>query len=148
MLGHYVRCSLLALGLATSTLNAQPAADSAAVHRTHLRWFDGLIAEDTTKLSSVLDPDVTLAFPGGDVMPRRDFLGYLQNGQLYYDTADHHSLRIRVYPRAAVVNGSSTLTYRFQGSAGSERLTYTATYILASGQWRMVAWQSTMPMRP
>jgi hypothetical protein len=67
---------------------------------------------------------------------------------LFYDSAEHHSLRIRVYPRAAVVNGSSTLGYRFQNNAGSERLTYTATYILAGNKWRMVAWQSTVPCRP
>ena len=105
MLGQLL-FSLLALCLATSALNAQPSADSSAVHKAHLQWFEGLVAEDTTRLSPVLAPDVTLAFPGGDIMPRRDFLGYLQNGQLYYDTAEHHNLHIRVYPGAAVVNGS------------------------------------------
>ena len=80
-------------------------------------------------------------------MPRSAFLAYLQKGQLYYDRAEHHDTRIRLYRGAAVVNGSSTLTYRFQGAAGSERLTYTATYVFVDGHWRMVAWQSTVPMR-
>ena len=119
-------------------------ADSVAVSQAHERWFRGLLAEDTTVLSTVVAPDVTLGFPGGNVMPRKDFLGYLQSGQLFYDSADHHDLRIRVYGAAAVVHGRSTLTYRFQKAAGSERLAYTATYIRSGGEWRMVAWQSTM----
>lgn len=148
MWGHIPRFSLLALCLTASPLSAQASADSIAVHKAHTQWFDGLLAEDTTKLSTVLSPDVTLAFPGGNTVPRQDFLGYLRSGQLFYDTADHHYLRIRVYAGAAVVNGNSTLDYRLQGKAGSERLTYTATYILTGDKWRMVAWQSTVPGRP
>lgn len=123
-------------------------ADSVAVAQAHETWFRGLMAHDTTTLSPVLSADITLGFPAGNVMPRQDFLQYKQEGQLFYDSADHQELHIRVYAGVAVVTGRSTLAYRFKGTAGSERLAYTATYVRSSGQWRMVAWQSTIVPPP
>lgn len=124
------------------------ATDSVAVSQAHERWFRGLLAHDTTTLSAVLAPDITLGFPAGNVMPRQDFLRYKQEGQLFYDSAEHQDLRIRVYLAVGVVTGRSTLTYRFKGTAGSERLAYTATYVRSNGEWRMVAWQSTIVPPP
>ena len=139
----------LVLFLAFASARGQAyAADSVAVAHAHESWFRGLLAHDTTTLSAVLAPDITLGFPAGNVMPRQDFLRYKQDGQLFYDSAEHHELRIRVYPAAALVTGRSTLTYRFKGTAGSERLAYTATYIRFNGAWRMVAWQSTIVPAP
>ena len=124
------------------------APDSVAVHQAHDGWFRGLIAHDTTNLSAVLAPDVTLGFPGGNVMPRQDFLRYKQEGQLFYDSADHQELHIRVYSGVAMVTGRSILAHRFKGTAGYERLAYTATYLRSNGKWRMVAWQSTIVPPP
>jgi hypothetical protein len=123
---------------------SQSLPDSVAVHRAHSQWFDAILAEDTAALSAILSPDVTLAFPAGNTMPRAAFLAYLQSGQLVYDSAQHHELRIRVYDAAAIATGKSTLGYRFKGTAGSERLAYTAVYVRSRSGWRMVAWQSTI----
>lgn len=119
-------------------------ADSSAVSLTHDAWFRGLLAHDTTALSSVLAPDVTLAFANGLVMPRTALLRALEGGQLAYDSAVHHERRIRVYGVAAVVSGRSTLAPRVRNVLGSEHITYTATYIRSGAEWRMVAWQSTL----
>lgn len=123
----------------------QGASDSIAAHQAHERWFSGLLAEDTVLVSNVLSADVTLGFPGGNVMPRSEFLAALQDGELFYDTADHEDVLLRLYRGTAVVTGRSTLTYRYRGNAGSEQLTYTAIYIRTDQRWRMVAWQSTTP---
>lgn len=110
---------------------------------THSAWFEGLLSEDTTIVSGVLSDDVTLGFPGGNVMPRTTFLAYLQSGDLFYDTAEHEDVRFRVYENAAVVTGRSNLAYRYKGNDGFERLTYTSVYVRTDGVWKMVAWQST-----
>ncbi len=120
-------------------------ADSATVRDVHDAWFEGLLSEDTTIVSRVLSPDVTLGFPGGDLMPRETFLSYLQGGDLFYDAADHHALQVRVYGDAAILTGQSTLRYRFRGVSDSERLTYTAVYVRSGIGWQMVGWQSTTP---
>jgi hypothetical protein len=106
-------------------------------------WFEGLLAEDTTILNKVLSDDVTLGFPGGNVMPRAKFLSFLRSGELFYDTAEHEDVGFRIYGNTAVVTGRSNLAYRFKGNEGFERLSYTAVYVSTDGEWKMVAWQST-----
>ena len=147
-LSPILRLACVFIGISSSLGAQRAASDSIAVVNAHQQWFRGLLTHDTLALSAVLAPDVTLAFPGGNTMPRADFLGYLQGGQLFYDSANHEDLRVRVYSSAAVVTGRSTLAYRFQGSAGSERLAYTATYVRSASGWRMVAWQSTVSPAP
>ncbi len=109
----------------------------------HSAWFEGLLAEDTTILNKVLSDDVTLGFPGGNVMPRAKFLSFLQSGELFYDTAEHEAVGFRTYRNTAVVTGRSNLAYRFKENEGFERLSYTAVYVSTDGEWKMVAWQST-----
>lgn len=116
------------------------------VRKIHNQFFDGMLNEDTALLDRVLSSDVTLSFPGGNIMPRADFLAFLGGGELFYDSADHHSLQARMYGEAAIVNGKSSLTLRFQGESITENLTYTATYVMSESSWQMAAWQSTMPL--
>jgi len=116
------------------------------VREVHNQFFDGILKEDTALLDRVLSSDVTLSFPGGNIMARADFLALLSGGELFYDSADHHSLQARIYGDAAVVNGKSTLALRFQGESMTESLTYTATYVMSESSWQLAAWQSTVPM--
>ncbi len=136
------------LGLATAGLTTLTCGKSKELvpkdlEATHIAWFEGLLAEDTTIVSRVLSDDVTLGFPGGNVMPKTEFLSYLQSGDLFYDIAEHEAVKFRVYGASAVVTGRSNLAYCFKGNAGFERLTYTAVYVRTDGGWKMVAWQST-----
>lgn len=117
--------------------------ESAEVRSAHERWFSGLIG-DRAVLSEVLAADVTLRFPGGNQVPRNEFLRLLESGELAYDSATHSETEFRVYGNTGVVTGRSTLAHRFQGNASSERLAYTAVYIRTSEHWKMVAWQSTI----
>lgn len=119
--------------------------DSAAVRNVHDSFFEGLLREDTTIVDRILAPEVTLGFPGGNVTPRETFLGYLHSGDLFYDSADHHELNVRIYGDAAILTGQSTFRVRFQGTSFSERLTYTTAYVRSDIGWQMVAWQSTAP---
>lgn len=116
--------------------------DHEAVAAAHDRWFAGILGRYDV-LADLLAPDVTLRFPGGNQMPRSEFLGLLEAKQLFYDSANHHEKEIRVYGDAAVVTGKSTLRYRLRGNAGSELLAYTAVYVRANAKWSLVAWQST-----
>jgi ketosteroid isomerase-like protein len=116
------------------------------VREVHNQFFDGMLKEDTALLDRILSSDVTFGFPGGNIMARADFLALLSGGELFYDSADHHSLQARIYGDAAVVNGKSTLAYRFQGESMTESLTYTATYVMNESSWQLAAWQSTVPM--
>lgn len=109
----------------------------------HNAWFEGLLAEDTKILNKVLSEEVTLGFPGGNVMPRAEFLSLLQAGELFYDTAEHESVGFRIYGNTAIATGRSNLTYRYKGAKDFERLSYTAVYVRTNGEWKMVAWQST-----
>ena len=115
----------------------------------HQSWFDGLLEENHVLIDQILSEDITLGFPGGNVMPRQEFIGHLKNGTLFYDSASHEYSNIRIYGSTGIINGKSTLAYRFQLKNGEfhkglEDLTYTAVYVLKDN-WEMVAWQSTRP---
>ena len=120
--------------------------DREAVAAAHERWFAGLLGRYDV-LSDVLASDVTLRFPGGNEMPRTQFLSLLETKQLFYDSAEHHETEIRVYADAGVVTGKSTLQLRLRGNPSSERLAYTAVYIRITNKWTLVAWQSTIARR-
>ena len=115
-----------------------------AVRKAHSAWFEALLGEDTAALDHVLAEDVTLAFPGGNLMPRADFFSYLKSGELFYDSAEHDDILLRVYGKTGVVTGRSNLAYRFMGDADLEHLRYTAVYAHTDLGWRMVAWHSTL----
>jgi len=140
--------AILTLGV-TSTASSENV--EGEVRKVHGQFFDGILHADTELLDQVLSSDVTLSFPGGNVMPRSEFLAFLSGGELIYDSADHHAVNVRVYESAAVVHGKSTLSLRWSRDGETEHLTesltYTATYILGDAGWQMVAWQSTMPIR-
>ncbi len=133
-----------------AALSAQAPAAKAeqAIRNAHSAWFDALLGEDAAALDRLLVDDVTLAFPGGNLMPKPEFLSYLKAGELYYDTAEHEDVLVRVYGTTGVVTGRSNLAYRFKGEAGFERLRYTAVYAGMDAQWRLVAWHSTMRREP
>ena len=76
-------------------------------------------------------------------MPREEFLNYLRGGELFYDSAEHHALQIRVYGDTAIFHGRVTLFFRFQDTSRPEHLTYTAVYVRVADGWQLVAWQST-----
>lgn len=133
------------LSPATGEKPREPAVDpEQAIRNTHTAWFDALLGEDANALDNLVADDVTLAFPGGNLMPRADFLSYLKRGELFYDTADHEDALVRVYGTVGVVTGRSNLGYRFTGNAGLERLTYTAVYARREERWQLVAWHSTL----
>ena len=138
--------ALTSTGTVLTTDSQSAATDRDAVATAHGRWFAGILGTYDV-LSDVLAPDVTLRFPGGNQMPRAQFLNLLETKQLFYDAAEHHETEIRVYGDAGVVTGKSTLRFRLKGNADSERLAYTAVYVRTKGNWTLVAWQSTRESR-
>lgn len=149
------RPSTLAIGLALAFLivpvsfglvSAQKSDADAeqAVRKVHSAWFDALLGEDVAALEQLLSEDVTLAFPGGNLMPRVEFLSHLKSGELFYDTAEHEDMLVRMYGAMGIVTGRSNLAYRFKGKPGLERLRYTAAYVRTNSRWRVVAWHSTI----
>jgi ketosteroid isomerase-like protein len=136
--------AILVLWSAAVLAMEPPATAEQAIRSAHAAWFDALLGENVDALDRLLADDVTLGFPGGNLMPRAEFLSYLKVGDLYYDTAEHEDTFVRVYGTTGVVTGRSNLAYRFKGKAGFERLRYTAVYARTDGQWRLVAWQSTI----
>lgn len=135
---------ILAVSSAAGLASEPAGKTEQGIRKAHAAWFDGLLAENAAALDRLLAADVTLAFPGGNLMPRAEFLSYLKAGELYYDTAEHEDTLVRVYGTTGVVTGRSNLAYRFKGKAGFERLRYTAVYAGGDGQWRLVAWHSTV----
>lgn len=110
----------------------------------HSSFFEGVLAEDTKIMSEVLFDNVTLGYADGSRKTKDGFLSAFQSGELFYDTAEHETVDFHIYGNTAVVTGYSNLAYRLKGDEGVERLSYTAVYVSTDGEWKMVAWQSTL----
>jgi hypothetical protein len=119
-----------------------------AIHRS---WFKGLLSEDTVVINQVLSEDVTLGFPDGNTLSKEEFINYLGEGILFYDSAFHEYSKVRVYRNVGLINGRSNLAFRFKMEDGeylklTERLTYIAVYLF-DDSIKMIAWQSTIRPR-
>lgn len=111
---------------------------------THSAFFEGVLAEDTKILNEVLSDNVTLGYADGSRKSKDEFLSAFQSGELFYDTAEHEAVDFHIYGNTAVVTGRINFAYRLEGNEGVERLSYTAVYVSTDGEWKMVAWHSSL----
>ncbi len=117
------------------------------IQKIHQSFFDGILAEDYKSIDQLLAKDVSLGFPHGGFSPKEGYITALKNGNLYYDSSSHELSNIRIYDNTAVVNGKSSLVFRYKDENDQwfkmlEHLSYTTVYVINKNTVKMVAWQS------
>jgi hypothetical protein len=120
------------------------------IQKTHQSFMDGILAEDYKLVDQLLAEDVTLGFPNGGFSPKQDYINALKSGNLFYDSSAHEYSNIRIYGNIGVVNGKSSLVFRYKDEKGHwfkmlEHLTYTTVYNINKNIVKMVSWQSNRP---
>jgi hypothetical protein len=120
------------------------------IQKTHQSFMDGILAEDYKLVDQLLAEDVTLGFPNGGFSPKQDYINALKSGNLFYDSSAHEYSNIRIYGNTGVVNGKSSLVFRYKDEKGQwfkmlEHLTYTTVYNINKNIVKMVSWQSNRP---
>ena len=119
----------------------QPPTDPHAVDSS---FFTALVGADVAALEQILADDFILVdiMSGGEV-DKRSLIAVIESGQLSFDRVDPIEARVRHYPGAAVINGRTEMSGRFENNAFSASSRYTHVYVQTDGRWRMVAAQGT-----
>ncbi|WP_394996608.1 nuclear transport factor 2 family protein [Emticicia sp.] len=141
----------LLMGIVSLDVVAQSAyALKQKIQKAHLSFMDGILAEDYKLVDQLLAEDVTLGFPHGGFTLKQDYINALKSGNLFYDSSAHEYSNIRIYGNTGIVNGKSSLVFRYKDENGQwfkmlEHLTYTTVYNINSNTVKMVSWQSNRP---
>ena len=120
------------------------------IQKAHQSFMDGILAEDYKLIDQLLAEDVTLGFPHGGFSQKQDYINALKSGNLFYDSSAHEYSNIRIYGKTGIVNGKSSLVFRYKDETGQwfkmlEHLTYTTVYNITKNTVKMVSWQSNRP---
>lgn len=107
-------------------------------------FFQALLSADVAMLERLLADDfVIVDVMNGGETGRAELLGAVGAGRLKFQTIASADSRVRIYGRAAVVNGRTEMNLSFDAMPIAVKSRYTHVYIKLGDQWRMVSAQGT-----
>lgn len=109
--------------------------------------FHAMIKGDLDALDGLLADDLTYTHSDGRTETKAEFLAALKSGRLVYERIEPKSVQVRLFDLAAVVTGRSHLWVRLEGKSVDFSIRHLAVYERRGGQWRLLAWQSTRPLK-
>jgi len=108
------------------------------------QFFASLIRADVRALDGILSEDFLLIdVMTGSEISKSALLTVLESGQLKFDTIDQFEPRLRMYGEAAVANGRTQMSGRFERMPFTASSRYTHVYVKAQAQWQLVSAQGT-----
>ena len=122
---------------------SQSANLSASILKIDEARFAAMIRGDIPTLQKILADDLVYTHSSGLVEGKTEFIAALQTGNLKYISIDVEEKKARVYGTVGVVNGKARITINSRGQDQSFVIRYLDVYANRSGQWQMIAWQST-----
>ncbi|HEX6739250.1 MAG TPA: nuclear transport factor 2 family protein [Vicinamibacteria bacterium] len=134
---------MLLLPLLALPLAAPPAADEAAVLQALHRGCDAFRDGDVAFLSGFLDEGFTLTDSRGQVTTREQNLEEVRRREPRYEVFRNHSMKVRFYGSAAVVNGITSLKGTSGGQPFEADFQFTDTLVKRGGGWKLVASHAT-----
>jgi|SRR5579863_475354 len=103
-----------------------------------------MVASDFSTLDRLLGDDLTYVHSTGQIQSKPELLRSLRSGDLHYQSITPAGVKARIYGAAGVVTATATMQVGADGKSVSVSLRYTATYIHEAGEWRLVAYESTV----
>ena len=114
-----------------------------AIRQLENRRFHAMIEADTAALDTILADDLTYTHTNGWVDTKEQFIGWLETGELNYESITTDGVLVRVYAATAVVTGQAAVEIKVNGQAKNLQIRFIDVYVKREGHWQMVAWQST-----
>lgn len=124
--------------LAPIGLGAQ-STDELAVRTLSQKKFDWLIGGQADSLDRMLDDRVQYVHSNGWTQTKREVLDDMRSGKLVYQRVTVKEAVVRLYDKAAVVNGLGTFEGVNGGNPFKLDLRYTEVYVYDRGRWKMVS---------
>jgi len=114
-----------------------------AIRQLENRRIRAMIEADTAALDTILADDLTYTHTSGWVDTKEQLIGWLESGELNYESITADSVLVRVYAAAAVVTGQAAVKIKVNGQEKNLQIRFIDVYVKRNGHWQMVAWQST-----
>lgn len=103
------------------------------------RWVDAVRSSDVKALGEILDDTYMDTDEEGHQTDKTNFLAAVKAGDLKYSTILLSSMRIHSYVYAAVVTGKARQNGTFKGEKLPLSVSFTDTFVMIDGVWKVVA---------
>jgi Domain of unknown function (DUF4440) len=103
--------------------------------------FEAMTNKDTAFLNKCTDDGIIYIHSNGLVQDKAAFVSSVGAGSIVYQQMINKEQQVRMYKKAAVINGIVHVKGTFNGKSFEMDLRYTDVYINKKG-WKMVSWQS------
>jgi ketosteroid isomerase-like protein len=106
-------------------------------------WVQALRDMDLAALEALMAEDYTQILHDGSVIGKQEALASFQSQQRHWDYADSSGHMVRAYGDCAVLVGLWSARGENHGVAFDYQARFMAVYVRRSGNWQLVADQST-----
>jgi Domain of unknown function (DUF4440) len=103
--------------------------------------FAAMMNKDTGYLRTCTDDDIVYIHSNGLVQDKAAFISSVGGGSIVYQQMTNKEQKVRIYKKAAIINGIVHVKGMLNGKDFEVDLRYTDVYIYKKG-WKMAAWQS------
>jgi hypothetical protein len=118
------------------------AADADDVKAAEMNWFNGITTNNFPLLEKVLAEDLHYLHSTGVVDTKASYIKSMSSGKQKYASGKINDLKIRVYGKAALINGDANFEFVTDGKPGKARLKYTHVFAKTAKGWQLVSHQS------
>lgn len=106
--------------------------------------FEALVKKDYGALDALFSDQLVYVHADGKIDTKPTFVAGLKNGTRTYKSITLDTLKVRVFRKAAVLNGDVVFCrINKKGEQVQQKLRYTALYVKEFRDWQMVSWHST-----
>jgi Domain of unknown function (DUF4440) len=103
--------------------------------------FAAMMSKDTGYLHNCTDEGIVYIHSNGLVQDKAAFINSVGSGTIIYQQMSNKEQQVRIYKKAAVINGIVHVAGTYNGKNFEMDLRYTDVYIKKK-EWKMVSWQS------
>lgn len=139
MLKKYV--ILLCVLIGGCLLHASAQSQNHTIAKLQKLRFNAMVNRDTAYLRQCTDKGLVYIHSNGLVQNQNDFIQSVASQSIVYQQITLKEQHIRVYKKAAIVNGVVQVKGMVNGNAFDLALRYTDVYVYKQ-RWRMASWQS------
>ncbi|MBM3767902.1 MAG: nuclear transport factor 2 family protein [Acidobacteria bacterium] len=128
--------------IAFASVSLMAASPEEEVKAAEMAWVEGITKNDFAKLDKVLADDLYYLHSSAVVDTKASYIESLRSGKQKYASCKINDMKIRVYGKAAVINGDANFEFVTNGAPGKGHLKYTHVFVKGSKGWQLVSHQS------
>jgi ketosteroid isomerase-like protein len=105
--------------------------------------MNAMAQKDVATLNAVLSDDLVYTHSSARLDTKQSLIGAMQSGSTVYTAVEPSDVKAQDLGNTVVLTGSCRISVMSSGRPNSFSVRFTDVYANKSGNWQMVAWQST-----